>query len=75
MATILLLASGFECKVPGADKCSKRALGLCSAFYYEGIARRNAVQACNFLGFPQVAKAEAKKVNPLKASKKAATGK
>jgi hypothetical protein len=75
MATILLLASGFECKVPDAAKCSKRALGLCSAFYYEGIVHRNTRGACNFLGFPQVAKAEVKKVNPLKASKKAATGK
>lgn len=76
MATIIgLLSSGFECYVPGAVKCSKREARCCKAFYYEGVIRRNELGKCNFLGQPDAPKVEAKKVNALKASKRAAAGK
>jgi len=74
IVTLLSLLSGFECSVPGAVKCSKRANGCCSAFYYEGIAIRNSRGKCNFLGAPEAPKVEAKKLNSIKASKRGVAG-
>jgi hypothetical protein len=72
---MLLLTSGLECRVVGSDRCSKKANGLCPVFHYEGIALRNTRGACNFLGSAPEPKAASKKVNALKASKRAAAGK